>query len=67
MKIKIDRCPFCGSDRGFEIIEKVRRALMFDFDGEPDGATEDVVIYAGKVAYCSNCGKSLSKKYVEVE
>ena len=31
------KCPFCGSNRGYYQIERVHRALLFDFDGEPIG------------------------------
>lgn len=27
------KCPFCGSNRGYYQIERVHRALLFDFDG----------------------------------
>ena len=36
------KCPFCGSNRGYYQIERVHRALLFDFDGEPIGGSEDV-------------------------
>ena len=32
------KCPFCGSDRGYYQIERVHRALLFNFDGKPIGA-----------------------------
>lgn len=31
------KCPFCGSDRGYYQIERVHRALLFNFDGKPIG------------------------------
>ena len=34
------KCPYCGSKEGYYMMEKVHRALLFSFDGEPDGATE---------------------------
>ena len=42
------KCPFCGSDRGYYQIERVHRALPFNFDGKPIGGTEDVTDYAGR-------------------
>ncbi len=42
------KCPFCGSNRGYYQIERVHRALLFDFDGEPIGGSEDVTDYAGR-------------------
>lgn len=45
---ELKKCPFCGSNRGYYQIERVHRALLFDFDGEPIGGTEDVTDYAGR-------------------
>ena len=42
------KCPFCGSDRGYYMLERVHRALLFNFDGEPIGGTEDVADYVGR-------------------
>lgn len=39
-----DEMSFCGSNRGYYQIERVHRALLFDFDGEPIGSSEDVQI-----------------------
>lgn len=58
-------CPYCGSDNGYYIIEKVHRGLMFSFDNEPIGATEDVEDYTGKRKYCMDCHKILPKKLFE--
>ena len=66
MKITIDRCPYCGSTEGFAMLEKVKRYLWFNFDGEPYGATDDESIYSSKAVYCVKCFKSL-KKYIKVE
>lgn len=59
------RCPYCGSDSGYYMYERVHRGLMFDFNDEPIGATEDVTEYAGKRKYCVNCHKILSEKLFE--
>ncbi len=47
------------------ILERVHRYLMFDFDGEPKGASEDMTDYSGKRAICINCEKILPKKMFE--
>ena len=49
------KCPFCGSNRGYYQIERVHRALLFDFDGEPIGGSEDVTDYAGRRKQCIDC------------
>ena len=43
-------------------MENVHRALCFTFDGNPDGATEDVEDWCGKRKYCRNCFRILPKK-----
>ncbi len=48
-------CPRCGKVERYYIVEQVRRGLVFDADGEPHGATEDMVFYAGKVGRCLRC------------
>ena len=53
------KCPFCDSDRGYYMLERVHRALLFNFDGEPIGGTEDVADYLGR---CDNEYK-LAEKY----
>lgn len=58
-------CPYCGSDRGYYMYEKVHRALEFDFDDNSIGATDDVTDYAGKRKYCLACYKILPKKLFE--
>lgn len=60
------RCPFCGSDNGYYQYECVERALIFDFEGNPSGSTEDVTIKAGRRRYCTRCGRILPKKMFEV-
>ncbi len=39
---ELKKCPFCDSDRGYYMLERVHRALLFNFDGEPIGGTEDM-------------------------
>lgn len=48
-------CPRCGRVERYYIVEQVRRGLVFDADGEPHGATEDMVFYAGRVGRCLRC------------
>lgn len=43
---ELKKCPFCDSDRGYYMLERVHRALLFNFDGDPIGGTEDVTDYA---------------------
>lgn len=56
------KCPYCGSKEGYYTIEKVHRALLFTFDGEPDGATENITDWESKRCYCRNCDKILPRK-----
>lgn len=56
------KCPFCDSEEGYYMIERVRRCLGFDFDGKPVWASEDVTEYSGRNHYCSNCCKILPRK-----
>lgn len=44
------------------MMERVRRALHFTFDDEPDGATEDVADYTGRRKYCRECGRILPRE-----
>ena len=68
MKIKIDRCPFCGSDRGFEVFtEMARNYHVYDFSGKTIDRGYNVESCFGEPAYCINCGKRISKKYIKVE
>ena len=68
MKIKIDRCPFCGSDRGFEVLEEIaKKYLCYDFSGKVIDFGDDVEPCFGEPAHCMDCGKRISKKYIEVE
>lgn len=46
------RCPYCGGTTGYYQMEKVHRALEYTWDGEPDGASEDIEDYLGKRRYC---------------
>ena len=61
------RCPFCGSDEGYYMMETVHRGLAFTWEGEPDGASEDVTDREGKRRYCRNCHKILPKKLFKDE
>lgn len=54
---ELKKCPFCDSDRGYYMLERVHRALLFNFDGEPIGGTEDVTDYAGRRKQCIDCDK----------
>lgn len=58
-------CPYCGSDEGYCMYERVHRSLFFDFNDEPIGASEDIADYSGKRKYCLKCRKVLSKKLFE--
>ena len=56
------KCPFCGSDSGYYMIETVRRGLYFDYDDVPVSASEDVTVYSGKRRRCVDCNKILPQK-----
>ena len=62
---ELKKCPFCDSDRGYYMLERVHRALLFNFDGEPIGGTEDVTDYAGRRKQCIDCDKILPRKLFE--
>lgn len=55
-------CPFCGSEKGYYMTEVVRRDLLFDYNDEPCGATEDVAEFCSKRRRCIDCDKILPKK-----
>ena len=44
---------------------RVHRALLFNFDGEPIGGTEDVADYVGRRKQCIDCDKILPRKLFE--
>lgn len=59
------KCPYCGSEEGYSMYERVHRHLNFDFNDNPIGASEDVTEYAGTRRYCLYCKKILPKKMFE--
>lgn len=59
---ELKKCPFCGSTEGYYMMETVHRALYFDYDDEPCGASEDVTDYAYKRRRCAYCHKILPRK-----
>nr|DAT27069.1 MAG TPA: ISL3 zinc-finger of transposase IS204/IS1001/IS1096/IS1165 [Bacteriophage sp.] len=61
------KCPFCGSEEGYYMKEIVHRFLYFTFDGEPNGASEDITDFAGKRRFCANCQMILPKKMFKEE
>lgn len=52
-----DKCPHCGSERGYQMSETVRRYLYFTFDDEPNGCSEDMNVYSGITKRCIDCNK----------
>ena len=59
------KCPYCGSEEGYYEIEKVHRTLLYTFDGEPDGCSEDYNDQTSKRKYCRGCHRILPKKMFE--
>lgn len=57
--------PFCGSEDGYYEIEYVRRALYYNWDGAPDGATEDINCSVSKRKYCTYCKRILPYNMVK--
>ncbi len=51
-------CPNCGEVKKFYILERVHRGLLFNADGEPCGATEDITEYTG-IPRCLNCNRKV--------
>ena len=64
-KMKGLRCPYCNSEEGYYMKERVHRFLNFTFDGEEDGASEDITDFTGKRKFCSRCHKILPRKMFE--
>lgn len=48
-------CPNCGEVSRYYLIEHVRRGLIYDINGSPQGQTEDEGFYLGKTYRCLNC------------
>ncbi len=59
------RCPYCGSEDGYYMMETVWRALFFDFDSNPVEGTEDYAYRCGKRRYCMHCQRILPRKMFE--
>lgn len=55
-------CPFCGSEKGYYITERVIRDLLFNYNDEPCGASEDITEFCSRRRRCINCNKILPKK-----
>ena len=62
---ELKKCPFCGSVRGYYMMETIRRGLCFDYDDTPIGSTEDVTVYSGERRRCIECDKILPRKMFE--
>ena len=52
-------CPICGVVGRYFIKETVTRGLLYNAQGEPEGQTEDVCIYSGKVKRCLKCMRKI--------
>lgn len=61
-------CPKCGEITKYYMLERVHRGLIFNADGEPCGATEDITEYVG-IPRCLKCDKKIkiNKKYDNVD
>ena len=44
------------------MMEVVHRALLFDYNDEPCGASEDITEFCSRRRRCINCNKILPKK-----
>lgn len=62
---EIDCCPYCKGTGGFyeKLIE--RRSYYYEWDGCPDGASENDVVRGGENRYCSDCHRDVTKKVVD--
>jgi hypothetical protein len=60
-------CPYCNSQKGFYVLERAHRYLIFDKNGNPDGATDDVCDYSGRVGYCRECERMIPKNILNLE
>ena len=49
-------CPKCGEISRYGLLEKCHQTLLFDAEGNPDGATELYSDHTGKPR-CLRCGR----------
>lgn len=52
----IDKCPHCGGEIGYYIIETMRYMQQMQWDGEPWDCSE-LDVKKGKIKRCSECKK----------
>lgn len=52
-------CPNCGEVSQYYLTEHVRRGLIYDVNGNPQGQTEDEAFYLGKTYRCLKCGSKV--------
>ena len=51
-------CPKCGEIKKYGILERCHQTLIFDADGETNGATELYCDWSGKPR-CLHCDKTV--------
>lgn len=51
-------CSKCGEIKKYYMLERIHRGLLFDANGEPCGATEDITEHIG-IPRCLNCDKKI--------
>lgn len=57
-------CPDCGRVTHYRLLVRCAKSLIFDENKEPDGETEEVILYQSVVPRCF-CGKKV--KFLEGE
>lgn len=60
--MKIDRCPFCGSNSGLYSKETARYDQFYTYEGEPDGYSDisNTAVRKTTPLYCIYCDKRVT-------
>lgn len=64
-KTELDECPYCSSLSGYCDRCVISISYCFEWNGEPNGATDGSPVRGGKKYYCCDCNKDVTK-YVKV-
>lgn len=52
-------CPRCGDVNKYYMVEHIRKCLLFDSDGNPEGETEEDPFYIGTTKRCAQCNSKV--------
>lgn len=59
---KMERCPYCNSDKGISVVFKGLQ--YYSWDGNPNGYSTDE-ISESKFARCLSCDRKISMKRIQ--